>query len=90
MFVKRLNKKSAVISSLCSLVSEVALAHHHHFLADCFCEHSSIPAKNFRFDEEILDFIRDAVREKIAAEKAAGRFEQFDDVEKSEDDGWDW
>jgi hypothetical protein len=78
MFANRLSKKSAVISSLCSLVSEVALAHRHHFLADCFCEHSSMPPQNFRFDEQVLDYIRDAVRSKIAADKAAGYFEQFD------------
>lgn len=72
------HEKSDVISSLCSLVSEIARAHHHEFLADCFCEHSSMSPENFRFDERILDYIRNAVRSKIAADKAAGYFDQFD------------
>lgn len=61
--------KAYVISYLCNITSEVGKrVFHNELTQDCFCRESHIPDSEFRMDREILDFISDAVNEKIAKE----------------------
>jgi hypothetical protein len=50
------------IRELCAIVTEVGAHFEHEFSHDCFCENRYTHTV---VDKAILDFIRDAVREKI-------------------------
>jgi len=62
--------KSEVIEALCELADKVGEHIFNHTVAsDCFCENGG-PDELFRFDEEVLQFIKDAVDEKLNKEKS--------------------
>lgn len=59
--------KERIIERLCALATEVGKAHNSTLAHDCFCGHPDslvAPDQDFRF--EVIDFIEEAVREKIA------------------------
>jgi hypothetical protein len=59
-------KKQEVIEKLCELCDHVADKKFGWELsADCFCGKKKIADEHFKFDEEILNFISEAVEEKI-------------------------
>ena len=57
-------KKDQVLSGLCEISSQVGDHFKNQLPADCFCNEDS----HFQFDEKILNFIREAVQEKITKE----------------------
>ena len=62
--------KSEVIEALCVLADKVGEQRFNHTVAsDCFCENGG-PDESFRFDKEVLQFIKDAVDEKLNREKS--------------------
>lgn len=62
--------KSEVIEALCILANEAGEHRFNHTVAsDCFCQYSG-PDESFLFDEEVLQFIKDAVDEKLNREKS--------------------
>ena len=57
--------KEQVIEELCLLGSQVGAEVFNHKVAhDCFCQHAT-GTFNFQFDQEVLDFIKGAVEDKI-------------------------
>lgn len=63
--------KSEVIEALCVLADKVGEHKFKHTVAsDCFCQKVGPPDELFRFDEEVLQFIKDAVDEKLNKEKS--------------------
>jgi len=59
-------RKYEVIERLCSLTSEVMRgAYGCSIPADCFCGASKSKASDFQFSEEIIEFVENAVWEKI-------------------------
>jgi hypothetical protein len=71
----RLDTAEDVAKAMCALSCSVmreAFASQH--AADCFCEASALQTArtaDYRFSREVFDFMRDAVKEKIAREKKA-------------------
>lgn len=65
--------KRAVIEAYCRLSSEVAEALHWQHAADCFCANPDGPrlVDTYRYEACVLEFVRDAVREKIERNKTA-------------------
>lgn len=62
--------KSEVIERLCELASKVGEVRFKHKIPhDCFCEDNNPTQENFQFDEEVLEFITDAVNEKLKGDK---------------------
>jgi hypothetical protein len=55
--------RQEVITRLCELVSLVnAEVFQFRVASDCFCEEGNV---NFQFEEEVIRFIEDAVKEKL-------------------------
>lgn len=66
-------EKAEVIEALCILADKVGEHKFNHTVAsDCFCENGD-PEEYFRFDEEVLQFIKDAVDEKLNKENSHGK-----------------
>jgi hypothetical protein len=59
-------KRDEVLSRLCSLTSDVAFLFHWQHPADCFCGTHDPSYDPFCFSDKILQFIEDAVKEKVA------------------------
>lgn len=59
-------KKEEVLGSFCALSSEVGDHLKNQFACDCFCGLNKMSDKNFQFQKEVLDFICQAVKEKIS------------------------
>lgn len=59
--------KQEAIEQLCELSSTVgALAFRHKIPHDCFCEESKGKfCESFQFDQRIIDYIKEAVEEKL-------------------------
>lgn len=61
--------KSEVLQRFCEIASYVGMAKFKHKIPhDCFCRDSNSDQENFQFDEEVLEFIADAVNEKLKGE----------------------
>lgn len=56
-------EKQEVIERLCDLCADVGEHFEYYYAADCFCDDDD---KDFRFEEEVLEFIENAVKEKIS------------------------
>jgi hypothetical protein len=57
--------KDDVIEQFCELATLVGdNVYHNKYAHDCFCP--SLIKPNFQFDSQIIQFIKDAVKEKIA------------------------
>lgn len=56
--------RDEVITELCKLSTKVADHLSNDFAADCFCKHHYDP-RRFRFEAPIMNFIINAVHEKI-------------------------
>jgi hypothetical protein len=68
--------KLEVITGLCRLSTIVGVHLKSEYAHDCFCQHSvqNIELQNppyYQFDEKIIDFIQDAIKEKICRSKGA-------------------
>lgn len=60
---------SEVKQELCSLCTEVnEKVFGFTYAADCFCGDKVCDHSGYRFDKEVLEFIKDAVKEKINAQ----------------------
>ena len=63
--------KSEVIQHFCELASTVGEVKFRHKIPhDCFCKDSHCSFGSFQFDEEVLQFIKDAVNEKMNKERS--------------------
>jgi hypothetical protein len=59
--------KAYVISFMCNLSSEVGREVFSNKVPhDCFCQHGGAPDDEFLMSREVLDFISDAVHEKMS------------------------
>lgn len=64
--------KLEVVDALCVLADKVCKHKFNYTVAsDCFCQNGG-PDELFRFDEEVLQFIKNAVDEKLNKEKSHG------------------
>ena len=59
------NTKQDVIERLCKLAAKVGEHYGYSYAHDCFCHQSEQSLFDFRFDDEILEFIEDAVESKM-------------------------
>ncbi len=66
-------KRPEVISKLCSIVSAVYKHHDGSKASDCFCTDSV----HFQHEGETLEFVRQAVAEKLAKEFPAFDLEKY-------------
>ena len=58
--------KQKVIEELCSLSADIGReVYHNKYSYDCFCGYNHKDDKHFQFNHIILDFIKQAVNEKI-------------------------
>ena len=62
-------KKQEVIERFCSLQGEVAAHQKWEHAADCFCGVSKCPPQGYQNEGRALEFIKQAVAEKIARER---------------------
>ena len=62
------NPKQDVIERLCKLAAKVGEHYEYQYAHDCFCHQSEQSLMDFRFEEEILEFIEEAVESKIGGE----------------------
>ncbi len=61
--------KKQVIERLCGEVCTLVGEHmHHEYAHDCFCHRSLDDSFEFQFSEEVFNFIKNAVQEKIKRE----------------------
>lgn len=61
-----IDSKKEVIERLCKLASYVAAQHGWRIASDCFCHQSGTEEYDgFRVDEETIEFIEQAVNEKL-------------------------
>jgi len=65
--------RQEVLSKLCEITSEVGReVYHSQYAHDCFCGASKFADKGifkFLFESQVLDYIRDAVNEKMERER---------------------
>ncbi len=61
------NREDEVIKELCKIASEIGEHLKHAVPHDCFCINKSHDY-SFRFDDDILEFIENAVKDKIKSE----------------------
>lgn len=62
--------KSEVIQRFCKLASKVGEVKFKHKIPhDCFCKEKCYNQNYFQFDEEVLEFIEDAVNDKLEESK---------------------
>jgi hypothetical protein len=62
-----MTRKKEVLERLCELTAEVMRRKfNYEKAADCFC--GKTPQHDFRFDREVLEFIAEAIREKLERE----------------------
>ena len=62
--------REQLLTRLCALGKVVQDHLGYRYAADCFCGNNPLgtdPRNDFRWDAEVVDFIDDAVREKVAA-----------------------
>ena len=58
--------KQEVISEFCALSSRVGMHLKERYAHNCFCEKLPFNEISFQFDDEVIDFIVDAVNHAIA------------------------
>ena len=64
--IERTEHMENVISNLCSICYKVGGYFNYQYASDCICISRYVTRpSNFQFEREILDFIQDAVDEKI-------------------------
>ncbi len=59
------NTKEETIERLCKIVTKVGEHFEHTYAHDCFCHEADPNWDDFRCDDEVLDFIEEAVNEKL-------------------------
>ncbi len=59
------NTKEETIERLCKLVTKIGEHFEHRYAHDCFCHEADPNWDDFRCDDEVLDFIEEAVNEKL-------------------------
>ena len=64
--------KQEVIEELCNLSSKVARFMKNRVPADCFCGKNFLVNNSFQFDVRVIEFIQNAVNEKIERELKDG------------------
>jgi len=64
------DRQEEVIEQLCQITSNVGRYFESRYASDCFCVRRKVfkIGMTFQFDDNVLDFIRNAVNEKIARE----------------------
>jgi hypothetical protein len=62
-------ERQQVLEALCVIAREVQYAKFHYAIsADCFCGLNKMTWGNYEFSPQVIDFIREAVNEKLARE----------------------
>ena len=65
-----MTRKEEVIAAFCHLATRVGNdVFKNEFAHDCFCGQNFLANHNFQFDEKIINFISEAIDEKIAKGK---------------------
>ena len=61
-------RKENVIKELCKLSTDVGGFFNHEYAHGCFCGENKLELSGFQFQDEIMDFIKEAVNEKMYKE----------------------